>query len=283
MRKLSTAANEESPPPQLVLARELEVENAHELSARELVVAIESRLGDRAALEYTRWFIMSVLRHEQKANWNDPDQSGLSRDTQYELASLCLSAPEFAQSIKTVLKGDTCKYALVEFGRSRKPRRHKLSNSTVAYQHAVALVRNGVKLESSLLDGVATISEPLSHKTQSPQKRTFNSRRASRRGFSADPKQHIETDATLAESSSQNTEILQTEIENPAVNEVQLNHSRGLSQHEIAELDLALSRNPPRSSRHYSLFQFSDEESRSWLLGMLAGFATFGAILILFF
>lgn len=69
------------------------------LSASELIIAIESQLGGKAALEYTRWFLMSVLRHEKKANWIHPDESKISRDTQYELAGFCLAIPEFVQSI----------------------------------------------------------------------------------------------------------------------------------------------------------------------------------------
>jgi len=277
MRKISTTAKQKSPPLQLMLARELEVENADLLSASELIVAIESQLGDQAALEYTRWFLMSVLRHKQKANWKHPDESEFSRDSQYELAGLCLAVPEFVQSIKTVLKGDTCKYALVEFGRSRNPRRQMLSNSTVAYQRALAILEKTAKLESGPSDPVASNTDQLSQKAQVQEKTTANLRRASRRGFSGDPLQSGGQEATVTESSSQ------AAIENPADSELESRHSRVLSQQEIAELDHALSKNPPRRPWHYSLFRFSDEESRSWLLGMLAGFATFGAILILFF
>ncbi len=277
MRKLSTAAYQPSQPLQLLLARELEVENADTLSASELIVAIENQLGDMAALESTRWFLMSVLRHKQKANWKHPDESEISRDAQYELTRLCLASPEFAQSIKTVLKGDTCKYALVEFGRSRNPRRNMLSNSTVAYERANAILENTKQLECSLSDCVATTKEGLSQKTELPDKTTANLRRASRRGFTGEFVQPDESEATVTASGSQ------TNLESFAVSDLKPSHSRVLSRQEIAELEHALSKNPPRLSRHYSWFRFSDEESRSWLLGVVAGFAIFAAIVIIFF
>ncbi len=247
------------------------------LSASELIGAIENQLGDKAALESTRWFLMSVLRHNQKANWKHPDDSEISRDAQYELARLCLAAPEFAQSIKTVLKGDTCRYALVEFGRSRNPRRLMLSYSTVAYERAYAILENIKRLECSLSDNVLTTSEQLSQKAELQDKTTANLRRASRRGFTGDTVQPDESEATVTETGSQ------TSLENFAVSELEQPHSRVLSRQEIAELERALAKNPPRLYRHYSWFRFSDEESRSWLLGMVAGFATFGALVIFFF
>lgn len=159
-----------------------------------------------------------------------------------------------------------------------------LSNSTVAYQRALMILESSRILEPSrpdsnvtnidLTDSDASNEGQISQKSLLQEMTTANLRRASRRGFHGDRVQSGEPETTVPDPGSQLA---------LAAIEPDRQQSRVLSHQEITELEHVISKNPPRASRSYNLFQFSDEENLSWLLGLLAGFATFGAILILFF
>lgn len=267
---------------QLHLAAELNIDDADVLSASELIAAIESRLGDRTALECARWFIMSVLRHERQALWNNPDKSDIAREYQYDLAAQCLAAPEFVQSIKTVLKGDSCKYMLVEFRRTRNPRKHILANTTIAYQRAIGILRQaqllGLNPDPDSANSAHEQSSGLSADIT-----TTNMRRASRRGFSVDVARQDESGAFGDLSDKPGHGIAHATQDMAVVTATQTTLNTGMTAQEYAELERALSRQKASLPIHKSWHRFGDNERRSWLLGLLAGFAAFAAILFIFF
>lgn len=281
MRELTAKPDPGISASQLRLAAELHITDAQTLSTSELIAAIEGRLGERTVLECARWFLMSVLRHERQALWSDPDHSDISRENQNKLARDCLAKPEFVQSIKTVLKGDSCKYALVEFRRTRNPRKHILANTTVAYQCALGVLR-----KERLLEVDANPEPEKSAKEQPPASSvdvtTTNMRRASRRGFGTDATRQDEPDSTIPSLHGAG-DTAHTSHDPLVISTLDTSLHTGLTPQEYAELEQALSQPKLPISSHKPWRRFGDDERRSWLLGLLAGFAAFAAILFLFF
>ena len=133
-------------PNQRFVAGELGVETAEHNSIAQTISAIEARLGDAAAVESSRWFAISVLRHLKKAKWNTLNESGLDEAKQKSLAEDCLAIAGFATSLRTVTKDDRSKYRIVGFASSKNVDRGLLATGTKAYK-----IASDVVLDSGLL------------------------------------------------------------------------------------------------------------------------------------
>lgn len=245
-------------------------------SLPELIARIESAAGERALLERVRWFVLSVLRHLQHADWDVPEASDVSLDHQYDLAGQCLASSGFAKSLATVTKDDMCKFTLVEFRRTKNATRRILSTNTAAYrQVAAVLSEDHIVLRDSnesqsmdLSNEVESSSEtvlpagavpgneeviPTESKTIAT---TADLRRARRRGFDDEQRPVFDT-REYGESTPQ------------------VVPKAAMSPQEYAELELALARKDTGSTGTGSL-DLSDRQGRiSWMLGVGAGLALF--------
>lgn len=269
MRKLATTAKTDQLGSLLLLAAELGIDDTVGLTANMLIARIEMLLGDRTQLESVRWYVLSVLRHVLQMQWKAPAQSGISTEQQYALAEACLANPDFSLSIKTVLKGDACKYQLVEFRRTRNPVRRILANTTVAFHCAEKILRDAQLInfvEPLQLEPKLQAAESGQHQSAAAAEITTASlRRASRRGFVSD--------AVIAEATAH--------FENTAAQSAVTPLHAGLTPQEYAELEQALMQQAVPSGAKHARQVFGSDESRSWLLGLLAGFGVFGVILLL--
>jgi len=288
MRKITTSPTTGISANQRTLATQLGIATSHIVTVSDLVAQIEEKLGDRLALESARWFVMSVLRHVEQAQWTEPEQSNITREQQYELARKAMAIPEFSASIKTVLKGDSCRYSLVEFKRSRNTAKRILSNTTAAYRIAAQLVaarqaeESGMQSDASTDPEAATEqpvpevptrnAEPQSADTvtsgnassdATPQPTTANLRRASRRGFAGES---VDSPPSTVAGS----------------HDVKPMPSLRMSPQEYAELEKVITQPVVRSGLQQTWLRFGSDESRSWLLGLLAGLFVFGVALWLF-
>ena len=272
MRKLSTRPALDMSASQRQLATELGIQDAQELSPSGLIAAIEQHLGDQAALECARWFLMSLLRHELNLHWDAPDQSGLTREQQYDLAKSCLAIPEFVQSIKTVLKGDTCKFVLVNFHRTRNTAKQILANTTVAHHCALSVLRDAHLLAPAVRTDAAVVTQEENQDGISADVTTASLRRASRRGFASEV---VRQDNKIPGTAGAMATTANTAPGTAA--------GTTLSPQEYAELEHALTQQPIDNSAPQIPRNFVDDESRSWLLGLLAGFAACAVILLVFF
>ena len=275
MRKLKTNLIPEISESQRALATALGINIEEGMAISKLVLQIEQKLGDGAQLESARWYVMSVMRHVENAQWTQLEISGLTQDEQYDLAARCLADSEFTQSIKTVLKGANCRFALVDFKRTRNPGKRILTNTTLAFRIAEAAVNDMLPVavnnsEKAVVDQVqiaATSSEAevvdQAHVDLSEEPTTASRRRASRRGYAGET-------ATKTATSNDTGEGAQS-VAGP-----------GMSPQEYAELEAALTQQQSSARLRRTWLRFGSDESRSWLLGLLAGFILFGAVLLLF-
>lgn len=269
MSDLATPPTSTLPGNQRMLVVELGVD-ADGLSERELVTRIETLLGDRASLECARWYVLSVMRHLTGMQWFDPVESGVPMEQQYELAQKCLASPGYVQSIKAVLKSDVCKYALVEFRRKRKLSRRILANTTVAFACAREILDDAQLLVDRATEVSAKQAPDPVHRQGTevdlPEVTTASLRRAGRRGFTGEAAhQELQTPAFKAEIDRSSQAV-----------------TARLTPQEYAELEQALARQKSHSGVQLSWQDFGTDESRSWLLGMIAGLVLFAGILLLF-
>jgi len=266
MRRLKTNLLPEISENQRALAISLGISIEEGAAIRDLLRQIEQKLGDRAVLESVRWYVMSVMRHVEKAQWTQLESSDLSDDEQYDLAARCLANSEFSQSIKTVLKSANCRFTLVGFKRSRNPGKHILSNLTVAYKIAEAAVKKELPAADQVQDTASRTAAEVVEQAQvdvSDEPTTASRRRASRRGYAGDT-------ANKAAMLNVDGESAQTAF------------GQSMSPQEYAELLAALTQQQSTTRLQRTWLRFGSDESRSWLLGLLAGFILFGVALLLF-
>lgn len=121
-------------------AAELGVEFDEDTTVDTLVHSIEYRLGQANLLEQSRWYLLSVLRHTSKAQWQQPASSGIDIDTQYEMAREYIICDNFKKSLRTVLKDSRCKFTLLKFAKGKDVKKRTLSSSTQAFRRARSLL-----------------------------------------------------------------------------------------------------------------------------------------------
>ena len=259
-------------PNQRFVAGELGVETAEHNSIAQTISAIEARLGDAAAVESSRWFAISVLRHLKKAKWNTLNESGLDEAKQKSLAEDCLAIAGFATSLRTVTKDDRSKYRIVGFASSKNVDRGLLATGTKAYK-----IASDVVLDSGLLaqaeeraksakDSTVNASEKKtpSAKSKRPDlkavEKAVPDRGAKRRGYSEDES------IAVAETTA-------------AVEDV--NQALSMTEAEFAVLDAALSNNDAQIVQQ-SWADQRNEDRWSRILGVLAGVGFFVFVALLF-
>jgi hypothetical protein len=259
-------------PNQRFVASELGVETAEHKSIALTISAIEDRLGDAAAVESSRWFAISVLRHLKKAKWNTLNESGLDEAKQKSLAEDCLAIKGFATSLRTVTKDDRSKYRIVGFASSKNVDRGLLATGTKAYKIAC-----NVLLDSGLLaqdegrvksanDSAENASETktASAKSKRPDLRaaekTVAAPSSKRPGYSDDESVAVaETNAAFADA----------------------NQALSMTEEEFADLDAALRKNDAHIVQQ-SWADQRNEDRWSRILGVLAGVGFFVFVALLF-
>jgi len=259
-------------PNQRFVAGELGVETAEHNSIAQTISAIEARLGDAAAVESSRWFAISVLRHLKKAKWNTLNESGLDEAKQKSLAEGCLAIAGFATSLRTVTKDDRSKYRIVGFASSKNVDRGLLATGTKACK-----IASDVVLDSGLLaqaeeraksakDSTVNASEKKtpSAKSKRPDlkavEKAVPDRGAKRRGYSEDES------VAVAETTA-------------AVEDV--NQALSMTEAEFAVLDAALGNNDAQIVQQ-SWADQRNEDRWSRILGVLAGVGFFVFVALLF-
>jgi len=259
-------------PNQRFVAGELGVETAEHNSIAQTISAIEARLGDAAAVESSRWFAISVLRHLKKAKWNTLNESGLDEAKQKSLAEDCLAIAGFATSLRTVTKDDRSKYRIVGFASSKNVDRGLLATGTKACK-----IASDVVLDSGLLaqaeeraksakDSTVNASEKKtpSAKSKRPDlkavEKAVPDRGAKRRGYSEDES------VAVAETTA-------------AVEDV--NQALSMTEAEFAVLYAALSNNDAQIVQQ-SWADQRNEDRWSRILGVLAGVGFFVFVALLF-
>jgi hypothetical protein len=258
-------------PNQRSVANKLGVETAEHKFIAQTISAIEDRLGD-AAVESSRWFAISVLRHLKKAKWNTLNESGLDEAKQKSLAEGCLAIKGFATSLRTVTKDNRSKYRIVGFANSKNVGRGLLATGTKAYKIAC-----NVLLDSGLLaqheeraksakdhDVNASETKTASAKSKQPDLRavekTVVGPGAKRHGYSNDePIAVAETAAAVADA----------------------NQTLFMTEEEFADLDAALSKNDGKIVQQNWADQRNDDRW-SRILGVLAGVGFFVFVALLF-
>lgn len=245
---------------QLALADELKVSATDRSNTESLVRAIEQKTGQNTLLEHSRWFLLSVLKHLSKADWDSPAESNLARERQYALARDFIATDEMQKSLGAILKDDRCKFTLVGFAKTRKPEKRVLSFTTKAYRRAVTF------LEQTAVHAGQTPAPPrapVSGKNTSLNTSSVVSRRAARRGYFGEEALDIDL---RAES------VIQQSVPQ---------QSSAMSEEEYAELNKVLEDSEnlaPQQNWHYR----NNEDRFSLMLGAAAGFGVFAVVLWVF-
>lgn len=232
--------------------------------------AIEAKLGERAMQVRSKWFVISVLRFQQKKKWADLDACGLDEARQNELAQQCLAVTGFAASLKTVTKDHRSRFRFVGFASSKNLERGVLAKGTKAFKIASAVLseaglasqqaappqekKQEQKLEQK--QKVATVATVESAEAE----KTVVARRAQRRGFSAG--QPTPAPAALRQTSEPNQSLT-------------------MSEEEFADLDAALNQ-PDIEVKQQSWGDQGREDRISRALGVLAGLGFFVFVALLF-
>lgn len=243
--------------PQVTFAHDCGVELEAVKDIEQLIYRIEVQLGQNTMLEQARWFILSVLRHLNKKNWQNLSECNITNKQQYELAQKYIEADDLKHSLRTVLKDNRCRFTLLRFAKARNIETLTLSTTTIAYQVA-----------STLLQEAELIAKPLvSNKKRVVGKRHDNSgsainRRAARRGYFDD----------------NSVKLDEVEIQSPQANR---GKSVGMSEEEYAELEQVIEASGDRQvSQNWSYP--TNEDRLSLLMGLAAGCGVFLIVLLLF-
>lgn len=194
-----------------------------------------------------RWYLLSVYRHLQQADWNDVNDCDLPESVVDELVSAYLADRSARQSLIMVLKDSRYRYQLIRFGPNRDQDLLQLSESTIAFRHA----------RTVLQPLVGPLSEDLAALPLEPMAATVNARRAARRAQPA-PR-------------SDKSGIAEVE---PAADD-------GMSDAEYAHLEQALS-SPPAGDEPVPGRYDNNEDRLSLLYGLLAGALLFILVYWLF-
>lgn len=243
---------------QIAVARHLGLEEVSAQTTTELISQIETKLGQDTMLEQARWFLMSVLRHANKAKWQELAESGVSEEDQYKLAEQYIGADDLKQSLRTVLKDAHCRFTLIRFAKARNISKLTLSTTTKAYKEACALLKQ--------LDLVTAPPRPVRNRAahkKATASGTAANRRATRRGFFEE---------------GENETLGQVEIHTPTLKS---KDDSQLSEEEYAELEQIIEgdgERVPASNWSYP----TNEDRFSLLLGLAAGGGAFVIVLLLF-
>jgi len=259
-------------PNQRFVAGELGVETAEHNSIAQTISAIEARLGDAAAVESSRWFAISVLRHLKKAKWNTLNESGLDEAKQKSLAEDCLAIAGFATSLRTVTKDDRSKYRIVGFASSKNVDRGLLATGTKAYK-----IASDVVLDSGLLaqdeeraksakDSAENASETKIVATKSKRPDLKAAEKTVVGPSSKRPSYYDDGSVAVAETTA-------------AVADA--NQALSMTEEEFADLDAALSNNDAQIVQQ-SWADQRNEDRWSRILGVLAGVGFFVFVALLF-
>lgn len=242
---------------QLKLASELGIDCDATVGTATLVRSIERELGQDTLLELTRWFVMSVLRHLERAAWKEPAASTVQEDHQYSLAATYLAVDEFKKSLRTVLKDSRCKFTLTDFAKTRNLDRRILSYKTKAFERAKRLL-----LQAGWAGQIsqATEIETASKAESSVADKSVVNRRAMRRGY-------LESEPRGSASSEDVKHKRQDRIK-----------ANGMSEAEYRKLEQALMRKQPQPIQHNWNYR-SNEERMSLIMGLLSGFGVVALVL----
>lgn len=118
-----------------------------------------------------RWYLLSVYRHLQQADWNDVNDCDLPESVVDELVSAYLADRSVRKSLIMVLKDSRYRYQLIRFGPNRDQDLLQLSESTIAFRHARTVLQPVVRPSP----------EDLARMPIEPIAATVNARRAARR------------------------------------------------------------------------------------------------------
>ncbi|NKB32097.1 MAG: hypothetical protein GKR91_03270 [Pseudomonadales bacterium] len=234
----------------------LDVSDANSLD--DLISMIETRLGQDTMLEQARWFIVSVLRHGNKDQWQDLSDSGISEEQQYELAQQYISSDDLKQSLRTVLKDNRCRFTLLRFAKSRNLAKRTLSTTTKAYKQALVQLKSAGLVTAP----VRTVRKRNDRKKFEDSDSVVN-RRAARRGY---------FDEDEVESSEQ------VDIQSPVTHR---DREEKMSEEEYAELEEVIEGAGERAPAQNWSYP-TNEDRLSLLMGLAAGGGVFVIVLLLF-
>lgn len=214
-----------------------------------------------ATHELARWFLMSVLRHLQDAQWQDPDASGLEREQQERLVQRFMAEAATRKSLLAVLRDERLRWRLLRFARSRNPARGIVSESTVAFSRAKQLLA-----EAGLLDTPGRSTAASAEQADSPA-----SPLSVQEPLAADHHQ-----ASIVQRRAERRQFrLAKRTSDPPPKDAGHDDARlQMSDEEYAQLEQILSREPPRATPS-SPGRHLNEERVSLLSGMLAGVLVF--------
>lgn len=97
--------------------------------------------GEDTIEELARWFLLSVCRHLEQEHWLTAEACELPDQALDELVSSYLADRSARQSLIMVLKDSRYRYRLIRFGSSRDHGQLQLSDSTIAFRRAKALLQ----------------------------------------------------------------------------------------------------------------------------------------------
>ncbi len=246
-------------PDQCSVAEELGIDSTDLLNTDIAVALIENKLGVNSIEVLARWFMMSVLRHVNRASWAEISENQMDHARQESLVKDCLAVPGFATSLKTVCKDNRTKYRLVGFASSKNLDRGVLSTATKAYKIAVQVLAEAGLVEERKSGNSKNkkVAVAASHVLADISQKTAVGRRAERRGYHGDD--FMEVDEAISKS----------------------NREESMSKEEFADLEAALSRNDPEIAQQDWNYQ-SKEDRWSLILGLLAGVGFFVFVALLF-
>lgn len=246
---------------QLAFAASLGIQLQAGSDANELITQVEDKLGQNTMLEQARWFILSVLRHANQADWNDLSGCDVSDEQQYGLAAKYIANDKQKKSLRKVLKDNRCRFTLIRFAKSRNLEQRKLSTTTKAFKQARQLLN-----ESGLIQDVVIRKSASRHSAMKKWEDASGSvvnRRASRRGYFSDaaPDYIGELDFETAEPNR--------------------DHMDDLTEEEYAELEKVIVGDGDRSTQQNWSYPTNDDRL-SLLLGLAAGCCVFIIVLWIF-
>ena len=186
--------------------------------------------------ELARWFLLSVCQHLEAGDWLSAADCSLPGPVLDNLVASYLADRSARQSLIMVLKDSRYRYQLVRFGRNRDHQQRQLSDSTIAFRRARAL----------LMPVLGQSTESLQQGVLNPAPATASARRAARR---AQPVANGDR------------------TRNSDPREV---HDAGMSDEEYAHLERAMTAAPADSESAPRRYR-SNEDRMSLLYGLLSG------------
>jgi hypothetical protein len=134
---------------QLHLLHSLGVDAPETATASKVADLIENYLGGEASLEQVRWYLLSVLRHINQANWQDPEDCKLSDEVQRQLSARLLAVPGARKSLEQVLRNKNARYRLLTFADRSNAATLTMSRGTRLFQHASKLINDAQGIKDS--------------------------------------------------------------------------------------------------------------------------------------